>query len=150
METGKTNTDDIITRIVLMPIMTRLFDDFRNISNVEFLKQSGYYSGYDNITEDLIRQKLFQFPECINEWMIWEGDLRTNNGFYFVETAIGWGVGYQGAKYDFPLKHYTRQIDACAWFIKHDIEDIRTTFPINKTWCRGRSHKFLNLWKDLR
>lgn len=118
--------DDIVMKIILMP---RMHHESRTLSMVDLIKQSGYYSEYDNVTEDLIRQKLSQFPKCVDEWMTYTEGMR-GSGFYFVETENVWDVGYLGAKYDFPPKHYTKKVDACTWLIKHFIEDIRATFPL--------------------
>jgi hypothetical protein len=114
--------DDVIKNIIKIP---RTFHELQNISVVDLLKQIGYFSMHKEISEDPLRKKLLYCQEYIDDWITYSEDRRTAEGFYFVQEGKEYIVGYLGKKYKFNTLRFDNKINACASYIKHEIEYIR-------------------------
>jgi hypothetical protein len=112
--------DDVVAKIILIP---RTLSKSKNLSIEELLKEIGYFSAYNEITEHLIRQKLSQCQRCIDEWIAYSDDKRTNAGYYFKQKGKEYIVGYLGN--DYKLMRFDNKIDGCGSYIKKEIEEIR-------------------------
>ena len=78
----------------------------------------------------IIRTALVCCPECVQEWMQYAADKRTASGWYVTLNDEGC---YETGYFDIAAGHnrtnrvqYENPIDACATFIKHEIESIRS------------------------
>lgn len=113
---------DTIKEILFIP---KEFYTQRNVSIFSLLKETGYFELYNQISEAEIFDLVIQYPECIEYWLNWSENKRVNAGWYFKQNDDGeYIVGY------FPPKSkldtcYTNINEACAAFIKKEIEDIR-------------------------
>lgn len=118
------NIDHTIERIIHLP---RLFKSLGNKSMHSLLRDTGYFEIADQIYEEDIGKALKQHPECINEWQLVSDDKRTTSGWYFKELDNGkYIVGYFDLKRkDNSDVEFSDIREACAFFIKHEIEDIR-------------------------
>lgn len=116
--------DDIINKIILIP---HKFNELKNISFYELLKETGYFQVYDKILEKMILKKLSLFPKYIEEWIIYSEDKRTNSGYYIKQEGNNYIVGYLNNKGKSMQKKYSDKIEACASFIKYEIEEIRNS-----------------------
>lgn len=120
------NNVDIAMQIVTMP---RRFHSLGNISIFSLLKETGYFELHDQISEEDIRTALLCCPECIREWMQYSEDQRSSNAWYFTLNDEGlYETGHFDIKSvpnDTNRVQYANAIDACAAFIKHEIESIR-------------------------
>ncbi len=115
---------NIIEKIIHLP---RLFKSLGNRSMYLLLRDTGYFEITDQIYEENISQALKQYPECINEWKILSDDKRASSGWYFKELDHGkYIVGYFDLKRkNNPEVEFSEIREACAFFIKQEIEDIR-------------------------
>jgi hypothetical protein len=114
--------DDIIAKIILIP---RVLRKSENLSIEDLLKQIGYFLAYNEITEDLIYKKLSQCQECIDEWIAYSEDKRTNEGYYIKLEGKEYIVGYLGKNENFRFTKFGNKINACASYIKKELEEIR-------------------------
>ena len=117
------NITDTVIDLIYIP---RKFEDLGNVSIYSLLRDSGYFETYSEISESTIREGLRAHPETVEEWMRFSQDKRTNAGWYFRPSRKGYEVGYfsrfQG---DIKSTHYSDRTQACAVFIKNEIEEIR-------------------------
>ena len=118
------NINNIIERIILLP---RLVKSTGNKPIYTLLKDTGYFEIAEQIDEDDFNKALKQHPECINEWLALSDDKRTSSGWYFKELDNEkYVVGYLDLK---ETDHFDVEFsdiaDACAFFIKHEIDNSR-------------------------
>ena len=113
-------------QIVTMP---RRFHSLGNISIFSLLQETGYFELHDQISEDDIRTALLCCRECIQEWIQYSEDKRSSSGWYLTlndedlyEIAF---LDIKGVPNTTNQVRYESAIDACAAFIKHEIESIR-------------------------
>jgi hypothetical protein len=118
------NTDDIVAQIITLP---RRFHSLGNASMFSLLQGTGYFGLHDHISEHDIREALLRCPECIQEWMRYSEDKRTSSGWYITENDEGcYEVGDVTERGDLQQRLvYADPIDACAAFVKREIENIR-------------------------
>lgn len=92
---------------------------------ISLLKESGYFEMYDQVNEAEITKALNEHPECINDWIMLSEDKRCSSGWYITENENGkYIVGYYPAE-EFEITEYCDVKEACAAFIKLEIEAIR-------------------------
>ena len=124
----KTRTmDNIATEIVTIP---RKFQT-RDISIFDLLNETGYFELHNEVSEGDIRNALARDPACVQEWMRYIDDQRCASSWYFVINDEGqYEVGFYDSDSD-PTRTnqvvYENAMDACAAFIKQQIESIRTS-----------------------
>jgi hypothetical protein len=120
------NNVDIAMQIVTMP---RRFHSLGSMSIFSLLEETGYFELHDQISEDDIRTALLCCPECVQEWMQYCSDKRTSSGWYIrLNDEELYEIGYFDIKADHDTNRvqYKDAIDACAAFIKQEIESIRS------------------------
>ncbi len=115
--------DDILVDLVHLP---RRFNASK-MSMYELLRQTHYFELYDEVSEAGIRETLARHPECVDEWISYSEDKRTSSGWYIKqENGTSYKVGCLSPKGDKNIEtSYVDRTDACAAFIKHELEDIR-------------------------
>ena len=93
----------------------------------ELLRKTGYFEQYDEVSETAIRDTLMCYPEYIDEWISYCQDKRTSSGWYIIqEDSTCCKVGWFSANGDRSMESiYVDRREACAAFIKHELEDIR-------------------------
>ena len=106
-----------------------LLDKFYKLGNISIyslLKESGYFELYNQISELEISVMLIQHSKCIDQWLSWSENKRNSSGWYFKQKEDGkYIVGYFPTKEDLKTTEYFEIIEACAAFIKREVEDIR-------------------------
>ena len=115
--------DYIIEKIIHLP---KVFRSLGNKSIHELLRDTGYFEIADQINEEGISKVLKRHPECIKEWKLFSDNKRASSGWYLKELDNHRHiVGY------FELKNgnttdveFSDNNEACAFFIKHEIENI--------------------------
>jgi hypothetical protein len=114
----------LLAQIVTLP---RRFHSLGNVSMFSLLEATGYFELHDQISEGDIRAALLHCPECIEEWMQYSEDKRTSSGWYVTQDDEGcYETGYiADASTRTKRIQYESLVDACAFFIKHEIEEIR-------------------------
>jgi len=114
---------DILFDLIHLP---RRFNAGR-MSMYELLRQTGYFEMHNQVSESGIRQTLVRHPECIDDWISYSEDKRTSSGSYIKqEDGTRYKVGCFSEKSGKAIDtSYIDRTDACAAFIKHEIEDIR-------------------------
>jgi hypothetical protein len=119
-----TNKSDMIVQIITLP---RRFHSLGNVSMFTLLEATGYLGLYDQISEEDIRAALVLCPECVREWFQYSADKRTSSGWYLVKNDEGcYEVGDVSERGGLQQRLvYNDRIDACAAFVKREIENIR-------------------------
>jgi hypothetical protein len=114
---------DTVIDLIHIP---RKFEDFGNVSMYSLLRDSGYFEAHNQISESTIREALRAHPDMVDEWIRFSEDKRTNAGWYFRPTDRGYQVGYfSRAQSCIKSTEYRDRTEACAVFIKNEIEEIR-------------------------
>jgi hypothetical protein len=118
------NTNTMLAQIVTLP---RKFHSQGTVSMFSLLQGTGYFGLHDQISEDDIREALLRCPECVQEWMQYAEDKRTSSGWYVTLNDEGcYETGYiVDARTRTNRVQYENAIDACAAFVKNEIESIR-------------------------
>jgi hypothetical protein len=114
---------DILVDLVELP---RMFN-VGGMSMYEILKQTGYFELDNEVSETDIRKILARNPECVDEWISYSEDKRTSSGWYIKqENCTTYKVGCLLPKGRKGIETiYGDRTDACAAFIKHELEDVR-------------------------
>ena len=120
----KGSIEAIVAELVILP---ERFHRLGNASILSLLEATGYFGLHDQISESDIRAALLRCPERTQEWMQYSGDKRTSSGWYVTQKEEDcYEVGYFTERGDRRRRVvYEKRIDACAAFIKREIEDIR-------------------------
>ena len=118
------NKNNMLDLIATLP---RRFHTLGDVSIFSLVKASGYFESHEQISEADIRAALARCPGCIREWMQYSEDKRTSSGWYLTHTDEGCHeVGYITERADCQQRvAYSNCTDACAAFIKHELESIR-------------------------
>ena len=117
------NTLNIANKIVALP---KIFYDNGNVSMYSLLKETGYFEGYNKINQQDILESLSQNAEYAGYWLRWSENKRSSSGWYIKEEEPGKiEVGYFPASENHIRSEYEDMIEACAAFIKNEIDEIR-------------------------
>lgn len=118
-------TNEIAEKIISIPVV---LNDGSDITSHSVLRDTGYFESPSSITVKILAKALGKKPEYIDSWLNWSDNKRTVAGWYFIRTKSGtFEVGFF-PKHDGPDPiEYSEILQACANFIKHEIEDIRTS-----------------------
>lgn len=99
----------------------------RNMSPNALMAESGYREHRTAIDVEKIRTHVAAHPELIGQWIGYSGNKRVSSGWYLSADSVNgpYVVGY------FPSsdpskaeKKYSDGIEACAIYIKHELESI--------------------------
>ena len=97
-----------------------------NSSIYALLKYSGYFEMHDHITVESIREVLVERPDCAQDWIQYSEDKRSDSGWFILQNGADYQVGFYSRKAGITqTKNYSDRLEACATFIKNEIEDIR-------------------------
>jgi len=120
------NKAKIVTEIVTIP--RRIHSEDK--SPFALLKETGYFELHDQISVADVRNALASDPACVQEWMQYAEDKRTSSGWYFMLNDEGL---YETGHFDIKSVpnntnrvQYENAVNACAAFIKHEIESMRS------------------------
>ena len=92
-----------------------------NKSFVTLLQDSGYLEFSDINLSELITA-LSVNEERVNDWFQWSADKRVDKGWFIIENAGNYAVGYSPATVGYSQFVYDDIIEACANFILKEIE----------------------------
>jgi hypothetical protein len=115
-----TNSVSMAMQIVAIPWK---FHNQKNKSIIDLVKETGYFEQHDQITEGDIQTALLCRPEYVQEWRQYSEDQRSSDAWCL---NIPKGGPYEVGCPDANPVQYNSAIDACAAFIQHEIEEIRT------------------------
>ncbi len=117
------DSKDVIDKVVHLPDN---FYKLNNISMYSLLEKTGYFQIHYKISENDIMEELYKHPDLVQDWLNWSENKRVDFGWYFVR------VDNQRYVVDHTLlggRHestsYSDILEACAVYIKREIEDIR-------------------------
>lgn len=115
----------IALRVVLLP---RELQGRETESIFSLLKDSGYFENFNEISEELFRDILSQNEDCVQDWLGFSNNKRSDAGWFFLkEGNATYVVGYLSRESKKNKRFvYNNSIDACASFVKREIEQIRT------------------------
>jgi hypothetical protein len=115
--------NQIIKEIISLP---RNFYQRGDVSMYGLLEESGYFKTYDQIQPSDIEKVLQTHQEDILEWVNWSENKRAQSGWFFKMTEAGkYKIAYASENKGTQVNEYADMIQACAVFIKMEIEDIR-------------------------
>lgn len=118
------NKTDTIISIVNLP--EKFNNSENNKSIYSLLKETGYFELHSQINEDDIGKALAKHPTYINQWLQWSEDKRSSSGWYFQKNdSHNYIVSYFPTNENFEQTIYSNIRNACAAFIKREIEAIR-------------------------
>jgi hypothetical protein len=90
------------------------------------LEVTAHFGLHEQVSEADIRAALVRCPECVKEWFNYSEDKRTSSGWYLTENDEEcYETGYIADHTRTNWLQHDNAIDACAVFIKHELEDIR-------------------------
>ena len=114
----------MVGQLVTLP---RRFHSLGNVSMFSLLEVTGYFGIHEQVSEADIRAALVRCPECVQEWFQYSEDKRTSSGWYLTENDEEcYETGYIADVHTCTNRvQHDKAIDACAVFIKHELEDIR-------------------------
>lgn len=98
-----------------------------NQSVYKLLEATGYFGVFDRINEKDILNSLMKKQHLVDEWLLWSENKRSVSGWYFKrESDNKYIIGYfSNQNINIPQIEYSDAKEACANFIKKEIEDIR-------------------------
>jgi hypothetical protein len=115
--------NEIIESIIRLPAMHNTYGD---VSIKTLLTQTGYNDNYKNIQVKDILAGLNENPLLADTWLTYSDDKRSSSGWYILPAGDDkYQVGYYPETQDIPVREYTELNQACAVFIKQELEDIR-------------------------
>jgi hypothetical protein len=115
--------EKIIEKIVHIP---HDFNNRGNISEIDLTKESGYFEQHERINEYEIMQVLKNNPHLIVEWIQLSEDKRSTPTWHFVKFDDGECiVDYSGTEAEFKEINTFDEFEACAAFIKREVESNR-------------------------
>lgn len=113
----------LIAGIAYMP---KSYEDLQTVTLCEILKKIGYFDFYDQVSEKDIELFLRKNPECIQLWLQYSADQRTDGIWYFLKLGEGsYEVAYHDKAVTKFQNKFTDSAEACAFYIKKEIEDLR-------------------------
>jgi hypothetical protein len=118
--------NNVSTDIVKIP---RTLQIRRDMSIVALLKEMGYLELYDQVSVSDIREALTRDPACVQEWMNYSEDQRCPGWYLRLNEEGLYEVGFFDHNADPHYSHrvqYESAMDACAVFIKQEIEGVRS------------------------
>jgi hypothetical protein len=113
-----------VANVVRLPRRFAARDD---VSMFTLLVESGYLVHHAAIDPAVIRESLVREVGCVDDWMTYSYNKRTVSGWYCCETEEGgFVVGYAGGTGEkgAPIV-YSDRLEACAHFIKNELEEMR-------------------------
>ncbi len=114
--------EQIIDEIIKLPIN---FHAIGSKSIHSLLKETGYFEEYNKIDETKILVELKKYPKSTEYWLEWSADKR-NFGYYLKQNEKGkYVVGCISLNSKYTEIEFMNILDACAFFIKNEIEEIR-------------------------
>ena len=117
--------EDIADAIVRLP---RTLRAGLKMSIYDLASRTGYFEQHERVGEVMIRKRLGLAPDLVDEWIAYSEDKRVGSGWYFRIVSHGeYEVGnYGGATGQHHSSVYPDRLDACAKFVKQEMEAIRT------------------------
>ena len=98
-----------------------------NTSITSLLKDLNYEERKNEVTQDDLAEVLSEQIQCIESWQQWSADKRAEQGWYLILNGKKNIVGHHPALKGHPQINFTSRIDACAAFIKREIDSIVKT-----------------------
>jgi hypothetical protein len=114
--------NDTIKGLIYLPSK---FNNAGNISIYDLLKETGYLEKYEKVSVEEIRNGLARCAECVEDWIVYSEDKRSSSGWYFKKKDNKrFVVGCIDLNGNSTHNEYENGVDACAIFIKHEIDEI--------------------------
>jgi hypothetical protein len=95
------------------------------VSAYALLQRSGYFDRHAEITPALLQAVLSDDPTLVRDWLDYSENKRTGSGWYFRRASPGFEVGSLAREGKVDDRTYADSIEACAVFIKREIEEMR-------------------------
>ena len=122
---GMNTINDVVVGIIQL---AKKIAESSNSTTHSLLKETGYFDIHAQISVAAIQAELRLHPSCISDWVQFSEDKRTTDGWYLKQDGANYEVGFCSlSKKDTLPEKYTDKIEACAAFIKHEIEAIRNS-----------------------
>lgn len=115
--------EDVADRLLRIPTDSHKPD---GVSVWQLVQDTGYFEAYDRVSVAVIRGALDRYPEKVGDWLLYSEDKRCSSGWY-IRKHYGeeFDVGFYPDSSGIEPEYYSNRLDACAAFIKHEVEEIR-------------------------
>ncbi len=114
---------NILEKIVSIP---KEFSERSNVSFYTLIDESGYFKSPDLLQVEKIKKLLTEDSQKAKDWLNWSENKRTSSGWYFIKKNGKYFIGYYDPKKgNIDEVEYSDVEDACANFIKNEIEDVK-------------------------
>ena len=114
--------NEIIKDLIFIP---QRFYEHGNVSFYSLLRSLRYESLYNKINVFDIIPVLLKDQSCINDWLSWSKNKRTENGWYFKKHAENnYSVGYISSSGKSEILSFDNKVTACATFIKKEADNV--------------------------
>lgn len=116
--------EQVINKIVSLP---QEFHFRNNTSMLSLLRETRYFEAFNEIDVDDIEKALKNRHNFVQDWLQLSEDKRTRTGWFFKrhESNRHFVVGFASNGVQMNVTEFANIYEACAYFIKMEIEDIR-------------------------
>jgi hypothetical protein len=115
---------NIVYEILKIP---ETLNKLHNLSVYQLLVSSGYFENYELITELNISQELYKDNSFVDFWFDLSDSKRTFSGWHISRDKDKYTIAFYPSEENNLTYEFENSIDACARFIKLEIEEIRTS-----------------------
>jgi hypothetical protein len=122
MELIKINMSHLIEQICRLPVDCKTM---RTKSALQLVQESGFFENPSALLQSEVESYLREHSDLVHDWLIWSADKRTDRGWYFLEEAGHFVVGY------YPLGDqitFSDPVKACAEFVIRELDDFRQNY----------------------
>jgi len=102
-----------------------------NTNEISMATRSGvrFFENPGALSQSEVENYLREHSYLVHDWLIWSADKRTDRGWYFLEEADHFVVGYSPPVG--PLRDqitFSDPVKACAEFVIRELDDFRQIF----------------------
>ena len=116
------HANDLAEHLIWLP---RQYRHLRTVSMCNLVNKTGYFAVHAQVSVDAIREALARHPECIDDWLRHSEDKRTSGWYFMKQGEQSYVVGCVGIPDQNMESTSVDAIEACAEFIKREVESIR-------------------------
>lgn len=117
--------DDTNEFFIQLLSLCHRFTEVKDISFAEMLVGTGYLERYDEVSMEAIVPIIKENPSYVDDWIEYSENKRANRGWYIKPESSQYEVGCIEKRGEKHLRFFSKEEDACAYFIVNELADIR-------------------------